>query len=127
MDMLIILAMSAVFISFIIILSRILVRKQNAENDKKVVLKTKLITTHDTVTGTTTTSTGSVIGRGIVGAAVAGPLGAAVGAATAKQNTVNQTDTEYTFKVWWGDGTETVEKCKYEDYWYKRFIEKIEI
>lgn len=93
----------------------------------KTVVKTKLIDKHDNSHSSTRTSTSSALGRGIVGAAIAGPIGALAGAATARSETVTNSDTEYTFKVWWSDDTTSIERCKYDDANYRRFIEKIEL
>ena len=97
------------------------------QKEPKTVVKTMLLDKHDNSHSSTRTSTSSALGRGIVGAAIAGPIGALAGAATARSETVTNSDTEYTFKVWWSDDTTTIERCKYDDANYRRFIEKIEL
>jgi len=119
------------FVIFIILIGLMFVglmfaaKNNKKQCDEKVILKTVLLDKHGNTVSTTRTSTSSALGRGLVGGAVAGPLGAVAGAATAKQRTVSSSDDEYIFRVYWGDQTVTVEKCRYGDYWYKRYIEKL--
>lgn len=51
-----------------------------------------IIPGHTTTSYTTKTNSGSMIGRALVGAVVAGPIGAAIGGATAKKETIQHTN-----------------------------------
>ena len=89
------------------------------------IVKTVLLDKHGG-NSTVTTSTGSAVGRGLVGAAIAGPVGAVVGAGTAKQK-VTQSADEYVFRVFWDNDTVTIEKCRYNSDMYNKCIEKLEV
>lgn len=77
--------------------NRILLKDSVSDSRKLKELKiskrdprTKVTYTEESVTKT---STGSAIGRGVVGAVLLGPVGAVVGGATAKKNYKNKKDT----------------------------------
>ena len=64
---------------------------------------------------------GHAITRGVVGNAVAGPVGAVVGAISAKGNDY----TEVIFRIWWSDGKQTIETCRTSDPKYKEYLSLI--
>lgn len=78
---------------------------EKLETARQTVVKTKFIDSSHTVTQTATPKTGSAIGRAVVGDTVAGPVGAIVGASTAKQKVTTEEKHETTFMVWYSDGT----------------------
>ena len=75
------------------------------QKDDTVPVRTKVL--YDTSTYTSKGSVGSAAGRAVVGSMIAGPVGAVVGAGTAKRTTQEQKQT--TFKVWYKSGREAVE------------------
>lgn len=70
------------------------------------------------------TGGGGGVGRAIIGGAVAGPVGAVVGASTRKQKF---TQDQYTmFRVWYSDGNIEVEKVSHKAAKYKKYLEILE-
>lgn len=71
-----------------------------------------------------TVSTGSAIGRSLVGGAIGGDLGAVVGAMTAKTKTVGQP--KAVFIVWYKDGTDAVKTVKMNSPYYDLYLSRLE-
>jgi uncharacterized membrane protein YeaQ/YmgE (transglycosylase-associated protein family) len=91
------------------------------------VVKTKFIDSSHTATSTSRTSTSSAIGRAAVGSMIAGPVGAVVGASTAKQrHTVNEHHTT-TFMVYYSDGTHRHETVENNSSKYNLYMSKLEL
>lgn len=67
---------------------------------------------------------GGGVGRAIVGGAIAGEVGAIIGASTRKQKF---TQKQYTiFRVWYQDGHDEVEKVEHGTAKYKRYLKLLE-
>jgi len=77
------------------------------------------------VSTTRKTSTSSAIGRAVVGGAIAGDVGAIVGASTAKQKVKNKHTT--TFLVLYKDGHKSLETVADESLEYQVYVDKLEI
>lgn len=71
------------------------------------------------------TSTASAVGRAIVGDMIAGPTGAFIGAATAKQNTARVNDGTMTFRIYWSDGSQTTETYTKGTIMYDKLIKLV--
>jgi len=71
------------------------------------------------------TSTTSAVGRAIVGDMIAGPTGAFIGAATAKQKTEKINDGTMTFRIIWSDGSQTTETVTKGSAMYKKLIDMV--
>ena len=92
-----------------------------------LIVKTKFIDSSHTATSTSRTSTSSAIGRAAVGSMIAGPVGAVVGASTAKQrHTVNEHHTT-TFMVYYSDGTHRHETVENNSSKYNLYMSKLEL
>lgn len=85
-------------------------------------IRTKLVDASQTVTSQVSTS--SAIGRAIVGDVVAGPIGAVIGAGTARHKYKEHRHT--TFLVYYADGTRKVETVENGTTVYKRYIELLD-
>lgn len=95
-------------------------KKNKAQVGKRVPVKTKIL---DHSSGALHGGGGGV-GRAIIGGAVAGPVGAVVGASTRKQKF---TQDQYTmFRVWYSDGNIEVEKVSHKAAKYKKYLEILE-
>lgn len=95
---------------------------RRAKEDDKTPVRTKLLT--DQSTYTSRGSVTSAAGRAVVGNLVAGPLGAVVGAGTAKRTTQEQKS--QVFKVWYKSGREGIETAAVGSARWKELIEKLE-
>lgn len=109
------LVIGAVFICMII--GAVIDSNNKAESDRakmEGVLYTQYVgyNTYETASKTKT-STGSAIGRGLVGGALFGPAGAIIGGATAKKKTTSTTQAtnDVTFLVFYEDGTTIEDKA----------------
>lgn len=71
------------------------------------------------------TSTASAVGRAVVGDMLAGPTGAFIGAATAKQKPVKVNDGTMTFRITWSDGSQTTETVTKGSYMYRKLIDMV--
>lgn len=113
----------ALLIVLLIIMGK---RKQNEyipSVRKPQVIKTKFVDSSHTATSKT--KTGSAVGRAAIGGLVAGPVGALVGAGTAKQKTVERHTT--TFMVYYDDGSRKVETVSNGSYQYDRYMELLDM
>lgn len=90
---------------------------------RPVAVKTKFIDSSHTATSQI--KTGSAVGRAAVGGLIAGPVGALVGAGTAKQKTVEHHTT--TFMVYYDDGSRKAETVSNGSYQYKRYMELLDV
>ena len=101
--------------------------QEKLEKEKQTVLKTKFIDSSHTATQTATPKVGSAIGRAVVGDWVAGPAGAIVGSATAKQKvTVNEKHTT-TFMVYYKDGQRQHKTVDNGTELYDLYMEKLDL
>lgn len=71
------------------------------------------------------TSTASAVGRAVVGDMLAGPTGAFIGVATAKQKPVKVNDGTMTFRVNWSDGSQTTETYSKGTPMYEKLIKLV--
>lgn len=92
----------------------------------RTIVKTRIIDSYGCTRTTGRTSTSSAIGRGVVGGMIAGPLGAVVGASTAKKKYTTREYRTVVFKVWYADGHEETKNVAQGSADYKKYIEKIE-
>lgn len=99
--------------------------RERKERSTRVV-KTRIIDSYSHSHTTGRVSTSSAVGRGIVGGMIAGPLGAAVGAGTAKKKYTTSEQRTVVFKVWYADGHDEIKKVTQGSADYNKFIEKIE-
>lgn len=96
--------------------------KMQMKKDDRTVVRTKLLT--DQSTYTSRGSVTSAAGRAVVGNLVAGPIGAMVGAGTAKRTTQEQKS--QVFKVWYKSGREGIETAAVGSARWKELVEKLE-
>ena len=68
--------------------------KERKEHATRTVMRTRIIDSSHTATATSKVNTGSAVSRGVVGGMIAGPVGAIVGASTAKQDTESKNITQ---------------------------------
>lgn len=99
----------AIIAFFVIAISVVLWIELIQENrilkkETQTVVKTIFIDSSHTATVTQSPRTGSAIGRAVIGGAVAGPVGAFIGAGTAKQKGTVDESHQTTFMVWYIDG-----------------------
>lgn len=90
---------------------------------RPVAVRTKFIDSSHTATAQTKTC--SAVGRAAVGSLIAGPVGALVGAGTAKQKIVEYHTT--TFIVYYNDGSRKAETVSNGSYQYKRYMELLDV
>lgn len=88
-----------------------------------VAVRTKFIDSSHTATSQT--KAGSVVGRAAVGSLIAGPVGALVGAGTAKHRIVEHHTT--TFMVYYDDGSRKAETVSNGSYQYKQYMELLDV
>ena len=97
------------------------------ENERRLldekILKTRYMS-GDTVV-TSKLSTSSAVGRAVVGNAIAGDVGAIVGASTAKQKTKEKHTT--TFLVFYKDGHKNLETVEDGTLQFEVYVDKLEI
>lgn len=86
-------------------------------------IKTKFIDSSHTATSRA--KTGSAVGRAAVGGMIAGPIGAIVGASTAKHKTTEHHTT--TFMVYYDDGTRKVETVSNGSYQYDKYMKLLDM
>lgn len=94
---------------------------------RQSIIKTKYIDSDHTVTQETKVSTGSAIGRAIVGDFVAGPIGAIIGSATAKEKVTIHEKHTTTFMVYYSDGRRDYQTVENETELYKLYMEKLDL
>ena len=87
------------------------------------VTKTKFIDSAHTATSRV--KTGSAVGRAAVGGMIAGPIGAMVGASTAKHKTTEHHTT--TFMVYYDDGTRKVETVSNGSHQYDKYMKLLDM
>ena len=103
-------------------------RERQAAEEYKRELAAKIRKTqymNANVSTTRKTSTSSAIGRAVVGGAIAGDVGAIVGASTAKQKVKSKHTT--TFLVLYKDGHKSLETVADESLEYQVYVDKLEI
>lgn len=91
------------------------------------ILKTKIIDTSHTVTQESKVRTGSALGRAIVGDWVAGPVGAIVGSATAKEKVTTHEKHTTTFMVYYKDGQRQHQTVNNGTALYNLYMEKLDL
>ena len=94
-------------------------KRQLGEN----IVKTKYMSGHHVTTSKASTS--SAVGRAVVGGAIAGDVGAIVGASTAKQKTKAKHTT--TFLVFYKDGHKNLETVEDGTLQFEVYVDKLEI
>lgn len=102
-------------------------KQQEYEEQKRQLADTILKTRYmsgDTVV-TSKLSTSSAVGRAVVGNAIAGDVGAIVGASTAKQKTKEKHTT--TFLVFYKDGNKNLETVEDGTLQFEVYVDKLEI
>lgn len=92
------------------------------EIEKERTVKTTIVDSSHTVTSRT--STGSAVGRAVVGGAIFGGIGALVGATTAKQKSIEKHST--TFLVYYNDGNRTHKTVKNGSELYEIYMSRLE-
>lgn len=101
-------------------------RERQRRERARTIVKTRIIDFYSNSHTTGRTSATSAVGRGIVGGMIAGPLGAAVGASTAKKKYTTNEQRVVIFKVWYADGHDEIKRVSQGSSDYNKFIEKIE-
>ena len=91
------------------------------------IVKTKIVDSSHTATASSKTSTASAIGRAAVGSAIAGPIGAVVGASTAKQRTTVSEKHTTTFMIYFSDGSRKHETVDNNSQKYELYMRKLEL
>lgn len=115
---------------FIIVVVYAVKKEQSgSSNNQKEVSSCILIGSVTNLDSKTKTSTGSAIGRGIVGGALLGPAGAIIGAGTAKKKTTTkEVDTgERKFLVEYTDGTRSEETARVGTSRYQYLMSKVKM
>lgn len=93
------------------------------EKDPYEIVKTKIIDTSHT--SSDQVSTGSVVGRAVVGNALFGGVGAVVGASTAKKKTKEHHTT--TFMVYYDNGMTQHKTVENGSKLYEKYMAKLEV
>ena len=115
---------------FIIVVVYAVKKEMNGSSTKqKEVSSCILLGNVNQLSSKTKTSTGSAIGRGIVGGALLGPAGAIIGAGTAKKKTTTkEVDTgERRFIVEYTDGTRSEEMARVGTSRYQYLMSKLKM
>lgn len=94
------------------------------ERNERTIVSVRILDSSGPVYGSKT-STASAVGRAFVGDMLAGPTGAIIGAATAKQNPQKFSEGTMTFRITWSDGSQTTETVSKDSYTYKKLIEMV--
>lgn len=119
-----------ILVIFIIVIAYAFKKEQGGSRVKqKEVLSCILIGNVTNLNSKTKTSTGSAVGRGLVGGALLGPVGAIIGAGTAKKKTVTkEIDTgERKFLVEYTDGTRSEETARVGTSRYQYLMSKLKM
>lgn len=118
-----------ILVVFIIIIVYATKNQGGSSNEKKEVLCCVLLGNVTNLQSKTKTSAGSAVGRGLVGGALLGPLGAVVGAGTAKKKTTTkEVDSgERRFLVEYTDGTRSEETARVGTSRYNYLMSKLKI
>lgn len=118
-ETLIFLIVCAALVAGLILFSKFLRKIEDEwEQEKWNVVKTRFVKTDVRIE----TSTSSAVGRAIIGDIVAGPVGAMVGAATAKENDKS----ESTFIVFYKDGSSEVRTVRNHSDSYDLYMSRLE-
>ena len=99
------------------------IRENERQQLDEKILKTRYMS-GDTIV-TSKTSTSSAVGRAVVGNAIAGDVGAIVGASTAKQKVKEKHTT--TFLVFYKDGHKNLETVEDGTLQFEVYVDKLEI
>lgn len=91
---------------------------------EKTIVSVRILDSSGPVYGSKT-STASAVGRAFVGDMLAGPTGAFIGAATAKQTPKKFSEGTMTFRITWSDGSQTTETVSKDSIRYKNLIEMV--
>ena len=118
-----------ILIVFIIIIIYSARKQGGFSNEKKEVSCCVLIGSVANLQSKTKTSTGSAVGRGLVGGALLGPAGAIIGAGTAKKKTTTkEVDSgERRFLVEYTDGTRSEETARVGTSRYQYLMSKLKM
>lgn len=91
---------------------------------EKTIVSVRILDSTGPVYGSRTSTT-SAVGRAIVGDMLAGPTGAFIGAATAKQTPQRFSEGTMTFRITWSDGSQTTETVSKDSPQYRNLIEMV--
>ena len=118
-----------ILVIFIIVVVYAVKKEMNGSSTQKQVSSCVLLGNVNQLSSKTKTSTGSAIGRGIVGGALLGPAGAIIGAGTAKKNTVTkEVDSgQRRFLVEYTDGTRSEETVRVGTSRYQYLMSKVKM
>ena len=101
-------------------------RKKRLEKLEFNIKKTRIIDAYNSSRGYDKVNTGNAIKRAAVGGALFGKAGAVYGASTARRDMYFEDDSKVVFRVWWDDGSKTIEEVKRGSDKYKLFMEYLE-
>lgn len=111
----------------ILIINTYLQEKKQIEKERPRIVKTAIVDSSHIATSSSKAKTGSAVGRAVVGGMVAGPIGAIIGAGTAKQKTTVTEHHTTTFMIWYTDGTRQHKTVENGGMWYNLYMEKLDI
>ena len=98
-------------------------REKKRKKHLRNVVKTRLLGVGNDVA--VTTDTLDAIGRGVIGGAVAGPMGAAVGASTARRTVSSTGARQVTFLVYMRSGKKLIKTVSKGTPEYRRYMKKL--
>lgn len=102
-------------------------RRKSIADERFRVVKTKLLDSCHTATSTSRLNTDSALGRGILGGAAFGTVGAILGVASAEQEvTIHERHTT-TFMVWYKDGLRTHRTVDNGSDLYNIYMDKLDV
>lgn len=101
--------------------------KERKEHATRTVMRTRIIDSSHTATAISKVNTGSAVSRGVVGGMIAGPVGAIVGASTAKQDTEVEEHHTTTFMVYYSNGTRRADTVENGTELYNIYMNKLDM
>lgn len=103
-----------------------ILRKKKLEEIEDDIVKTRIVDTRQRTKGYSKVSTADAVKRAAIGGALFGKEGAEYGAATARRKIYQEDDSIVCFRVWWRDGSRTIEKVKSGSDRYDLFLQYLE-
>lgn len=97
--------------------------------ERENVIRTKFIEQNMNQTVVSSKTKGNSIGRAVVGGAVAGPVGAVIGAGTGKKKTTYRTEEHptTTFLIYYANGSQTIKTVSNHSDMYKFYLSKLDM
>jgi hypothetical protein len=99
-------------------------RRLNKMDDN--IIKTRIVDVHNKSRGYSQINSGNAAKRAMIGGALFGKEGAAYGASTARRDMYSDDESTVMFRVWWVDGSRTIEEARRGSDKYKLFLEYLD-